>query len=71
MPAVLFPGRGVHQLYADCIGVCCVALAQADVPAEVRQALQVVPCQRLEDVLQAAFDPPITLQHQQLLLARL
>jgi ATP-dependent Lon protease len=46
-------------------------LLQADVPAEVRLALQVVPCQRLEDVLQAAFDPPITLQQQQSLLARL
>jgi hypothetical protein len=64
-------GGGVHQLHADCIALCCVALLQADVPAEVRLALQVVPCQRLEDVLQAAFDPPITLQQQQSLLARL
>ena len=43
---------------------------QADVPAEVRAALQVVPCARLEDVLRAAFDPPIELVPQPL-LARL
>ena len=45
-------------------------LPQADVPAEVRQGLQVVACHRLEDVLAAAFDPPIQLAPQPL-LARL
>ena len=51
--------------------VCCVAaLPQADVPAEVRQGLEVVACSRLEDVLAAAFDPPIRLAPQPL-LARL
>ena len=35
---------------------------QADVPAEVRQALEVLPCQQLQDVLRGAFDPPLELQ---------
>lgn len=52
------------------LGCCCAALPQADVPAEVRQGLDVVACSRLEDVLAAAFDPPIRLASQPL-LARL
>ena len=52
------------------LSCCCAALPQADVPAEVRQGLDVVACSRLEDVLAAAFDPPIRLAPQPL-LARL
>ena len=47
--------------------LCCL---QADVPAEVRSALEVVPCQRLEEVLAAAFEPPLCMQ-QEPLMARL
>jgi hypothetical protein len=47
-----------------------IGLSQADVPPELRQALEVVPCQRLEDILAAAFDPPLVLK-QTPLLARL
>lgn len=35
---------------------------QADVPAQVRAALEVLPAERLEDVLRHAFDPPLDLQ---------
>lgn len=35
---------------------------QADVPAEVRDALEIVPAERLEDALRHAFDPPLDLQ---------
>ena len=38
---------------------------QADVPAEVRGALEVLPAERLEDVLRHAFDPPLDLQQQE------
>lgn len=37
----------------------CPPAVQAEVPAAVRQTLQVLPCQRLEDVLKGAFDPPL------------
>lgn len=49
---------------------CVAALPQADVPAKVRHGLEVLACSRLEDVLAAAFDPPICLAPQPL-LARL
>ena len=39
-------------------------------PEEVRAALEVVPCERLEQVLGAAFDPPLELRPE-LPLARL
>jgi ATP-dependent Lon protease len=57
MARVLVPARNMPDV-------------QADVPAEVRQGLDVVACSRLEDVLAAAFDPPISLAPQPL-LARL
>jgi ATP-dependent Lon protease len=34
---------------------------RADVPASVKAALEVVPVERLEDVLREAFDPPLLL----------
>jgi ATP-dependent Lon protease len=43
---------------------------QAEVPAEVREVLEVIPCKRLEEVLQDAFDPPLNLA-QPIVLARL
>ena len=66
-------GRGAAQLPNPCrlplISPCTPPpppplqllppLPQAEVPADVRAALQVVPCERLEEVLLAAFDPPI------------
>lgn len=76
---LVLPVGGVKEklLAAQAASMACVLVparnmpdVQADVPAEVRESLEVVPCQRLEDVLQAAFDPPLTLK-QQLLLARL
>lgn len=46
MARVLVPARNMPDV-------------QAEVPAAVRQTLQVLPCQRLEDVLKGAFDPPL------------
>lgn len=43
---------------------------QAEVPAEVREVLEVIPCKRLKEVLQDAFDPPLNLA-QPIVLARL
>ncbi|KAL4458772.1 hypothetical protein ABPG75_013637 [Micractinium tetrahymenae] len=49
MARVLVPARNMPDV-------------RAEVPAAVREALQVLPCQRLEDVLRGAFDPPLELQ---------
>lgn len=34
---------------------------KADVPVSVKEAVQILPVDRLEDVLRLAFDPPILL----------
>ena len=35
---------------------------KADVPASVKEAMQILAVDRLEDVLRLAFDPPMLLQ---------
>ena len=35
---------------------------KADVPASVKEAMQILPVDRLEDVLRLAFNPPMLLQ---------
>eukprot|EP00887_Chlorella_sp_A99_P006545 scaffold3.g6545.t1 len=49
MARVLVPARNMRDIAAD-------------VPADVMEALEVVPCQRVEDALAAAFDPPLQLE---------
>ena len=43
----------------------CVLCLQADVPRQVRESLEIVAAERLEDVLRRAVDPPIDLPQQQ------
>ncbi|KAI3436093.1 hypothetical protein D9Q98_002151 [Chlorella vulgaris] len=57
MTRVLIPARNLPDVLAE-------------VPAEVREVLEVIPCKRLEEVLQDAFDPPLNLA-QPIVLARL
>ena len=35
---------------------------KADVPAAIKDSLEIIPVHVLEDVLQQAFDPPLVLQ---------
>ena len=35
---------------------------KADVPASVKEAMQILPVDRLDDVLRLAFDPPMLLE---------
>ena len=44
---------------------------QADVPREIRDALEIVPCARVEDALAAAFDPPLEVEEAPAPAARL
>ncbi|GAB4821799.1 hypothetical protein N2152v2_008845 [Parachlorella kessleri] len=54
MPRVIVPARNMRDV-------------QADVPREVRESLEILAAERLEDVLHRAFDPPLDLlqQHQE------
>ena len=65
-PAVL-SAPAAHAV-AGCAGIKRILIpsknmrdVKADVPKSVSEQLEVVPVQRLEDVLAAAFTPPITL----------
>lgn len=54
---------------APCLPECALPAEmrptlQADVPAAVRQGLEVLPCKQLEDVLRGAFDPPLDLEER-------
>lgn len=53
MARVLVPARNMPDV-------------QAEVPLALRQSVEVLPCQRLEDVLQGAFDPPFVLDERPL-----
>lgn len=55
---VHYPNAGIKQVI---IPARNMAEAEAELPPAIRAQLQIVPVTRLQEVLMAAFDPPLQL----------